>query len=269
MRDHNKQNPGPERDVDSCVPFLSGRKLQEQVVKQKGGKEIHLQPLLYATGSQVGTCGKICKPFGLSQLGWGGGATGILQAEASDAAYLPTVHRTTPLRRRFTQHPVNSAEGGAETLLQACLPAMFWNISRGPFQSIEVAPQTSPTLVPQEKLLLQVSPDGTVWRGWDRIRERQPFWRPQTKLFPPSTDVPQLPQGRNPRLGQSLVKQENVRLNSRGKPSIPPAWRPKLGQFLSAQKSMLTNRHQDLAPGAAGRKSGLDRWVAARLTGPG
>lgn len=38
MRDHNKQNPGPERDVDSCVPFLSGRKPQEQVVKQKGGE---------------------------------------------------------------------------------------------------------------------------------------------------------------------------------------------------------------------------------------
>lgn len=49
-----------------------------------------------------------------------------------------------------------------------------------------------------------------------------------------------------------MVKQENIRLNSRGNPSTPPAWQPKLGWFLFAQKSMLMNRHRDNWAGQAG-----------------
>lgn len=140
---------------------------------------------------------------------------------------------------------------------------LFWNICKGPFQSTEGTPQT-PT--PTSKTIPpQVSSDETVWRDGERRTEETSGGLVQRCSLHP----PPIPERRNPRHGPSLVKQENVRLNSRGKPSTPPAQWPKSGQFLFAEKSMLTDRRQNLAPQEAGRKSGRDRQVAAWLMLPG
>lgn len=121
-----------------------------------------------------------------------------------------------------------------------------------PLSGYRGSPITSPTPL-SKNLPPQVSPNKSVWR--DRGENKR-----GAILETLNNDVlaihRQLPRGRNPRRGQSLVKQENVRLNSRGNPSTPPAWRPKSGWFLFAQKSMLINRHRTLLPGRPGGKRG-------------
>lgn len=48
----------------------------------------------------------------------------------------------------------------------------------------------------------------------------------------------------------------------KGQPLDPTCPAAKVGMFLFAQKPPLTNRPQALAPEAAGRKGGQDRWEA-------
>lgn len=160
-------------------------------------------------------------------------------------------------QKRMTQQLKCQSCRGAGCLLQASVPAMFCSTPKCPFQRIEVAPQTSPTPI-SESFPPQVSSNKSVWR--DRGEKKT-----ETLLETWNKDVLSihqlLPRGRNPRRGQSLVKQENVRLNSGGNPSTPPAWQPMSGQFLLAQKSTFMNRHRTSLPGQPGGKRGrTGRW---------
>lgn len=65
---------------------------------------------------------------------------------------------------------------------------------------------------------------------------------------------PQLPREGNPSLGQSLVKQENIRLS--WALLYPTAQWPRSRVWLSTQKSTLVHRHRDLVLGC--RREGAD-----------
>ena len=141
------------------------------------------------------------------------------------------------------------------------LPATLGNISKAPFRA-QRQPHR-PLLYPFPKSS-QPKSHQTRQLGGMGGKGEETILETTNRDAPLPTNNPQLPPGKNPRLGRSLVKQENVRLNRRGNPSTPPAQRPKLGCFLFAQKSMLGNRRQDLAPRAAGRRSRRDRRVGGR-----
>lgn len=192
-------------------------------------------------------------------MGWGGGyywhLVGRGQGCCSTSYNVQNNPHSPPSGKRMTQPKWQQCQ-----VQKPCGQPVFQAVLE--HQSTEGAPQT-PT--PTSKTIpCQVSSDTTVWRDGERREVTSGGLEQGCSLRPPT-----IPARRTPRHGRSLVKQENVRLNSRGKPSTPPARLPESGQFLCAQKSMLTDRHQDRAPQVAGRKSEHDRQVAARRMLPG
>lgn len=83
----------------------------------------------------------------------------------------------------------------------------------------------------------------------------------QAQRPPPLTHNPNSQEGGNPSLGQSLVKQENVRL-SRAL-LYPTAQRPRSRVWLSVQKSALVQQTQDLVPGCRRGRGGQQGCLAA------
>jgi hypothetical protein len=89
------------------------------------------------------------------------------------------------------------------------------------------------------------NPTGLSCADEEGTEKRKKDNRARGYLDPLTTPTPK--KGGYPRLGQSLVKQENVR--PRWVLLYPSAQWPRVRAWLSSQKSILVHRHQDLVLG--------------------
>lgn len=173
-------------------------------------------------------------------LASGGQRPGVLLNILQCAEQTP---HSPPSRQRMTQPNGNNAKRRSPAHGQAS-PRLFWSIrvQRAPHRPLRQLPKQ-----PHARSPLTRQPGIRGARGERRREAATPGGLEQRCSLRPPT----IPARRTPGRGRSLVKQENVRLNSRGRPSTPPPHCPAagVGPVSLCTGVTLTDRHRATLPG--------------------